>query len=439
MLTIIVFILILGLLIFVHELGHFLIARRNGVRAEEFGFGFPPRILGIQFMKGSEHQEKMELESLQIEKIGIKNAGEEIIKETITEKIHKVNEIVPVKKWRIIWGSQDGDDENEKKDLHEAHEKDFKGGTIYSLNWIPLGGFVKIKGENGDVKGEDSFASKGAWVRTKVLAAGVIMNFVLAWILITFVLIIGAPEAIDSASRNFPDSKIQISEIIPESPASVMGLQLGDEILKGQRAETPDGKNITFTGLKDVQDYISSSKGTEISLKIKRGNQILNLKGVPRLDFPEGQGPLGISMVETAIVRYPWYQAIWKGLMNVFDLTLAMITGLFVLLKNIFMGQRVGVDVAGPVGIAVLTKQVTALGLAYILQFAAILSINLGIINAFPFPALDGGRILFIAIEKIKGRPVSQKTEQFFHSLGFLLLIILMVYITFRDVLKLVK
>src|SRR4030066_634694 len=101
MLTIIVFILILGLLIFVHELGHFLIARRNGVRAEEFGFGFPPRILGIQFMKGSEHQEKMELESLQIEKIGIKNAGEEIIKETITEKIHKVNEIVPVKKWRI--------------------------------------------------------------------------------------------------------------------------------------------------------------------------------------------------------------------------------------------------------------------------------------------------------------------------------------------------
>ncbi|HEX7586045.1 MAG TPA: site-2 protease family protein, partial [Patescibacteria group bacterium] len=130
---------------------------------------------------------------------------------------------------------------------------------------------------------------------------------------------------------------------------------------------------------------------------------------------------------------------IWKGLQNVFDLTLAMITGLFFLLKNIFMGQGAGVDVTGPVGIAVLTKQVTALGLAYILQFAAILSINLGIINAFPFPALDGGRILFIVIEKIKGTPVSQKTEQFFHSLGFLLLIILMVYITFRDVLKLIK
>jgi regulator of sigma E protease len=103
------------------------------------------------------------------------------------------------------------------------------------------------------------------------------------------------------------------------------------------------------------------------------------------------------------------------------------------------MGQKAGVDVAGLVGIAVLTKQVTALGLAYILQFAAVLSINLGIINAFPFPALDGGRILFIIIEKIKGSPVSQKTEQFFHSLGFILLILLMVYITFRDVLKFVK
>lgn len=439
MLTIIVFIVILGILIFVHELGHFLTARRNGIKAEEFGFGFPPRILGIQFLKGSEHQEKMKVESVQIEKIDIKNAGEEIIKETITEKMHRVDSGVPVKKWRIIWGSQDGDDENEKKDLEEAHEKSFRGGTIYSLNWIPLGGFVKIKGENGDVQGTDSFVSKSAWVRIKVLAAGVIMNFILAWVLLTAVLIIGAPEAIDSTSGNFSDSKIQIAEVIAETPASAMGLKIGDEIIKDQNAKNSDGTAIKFAGLKDVQAYINASKGKEISLKIKRGDQLLELKGVPRLDFPAGQGSLGISMVETTIVRYPWYQAIWKGLQNVFDLTLAMITGLFFLLKNIFMGQGAGVDVAGPVGIAVLTKQVTALGLAYILQFAAILSINLGIINAFPFPALDGGRILFIVIEKIKGTPVSQKTEQFFHSLGFLLLIILMVYITFRDVLKLIK
>lgn len=380
MLTIIVFILILGVLIFVHELGHFLTARRNGIKAEEFGFGFPPRLLG--FVKDEE-----------------------------------------TGKHKIVWGNKEVQSSN----------------TVYSVNWIPLGGFVKIKGENGQNKDEDSFAAKGAWVRTKVLAAGVIMNFILAWILIALVLAIGAPEAIDSSGGNFPNSKIQISEVIPETPASAMGLKIGDEILKNQNIKTPEGKTITFSGLKDVQEYITANKGGEISLRIKRGSQILDLKGVPRLDFPAGQGPLGISMVETAVVRYPWYQAIWKGLMNVLDLTLAMLTGLFVLIKNIFLGQRTGVDVAGPVGIAVLTKQVTALGLAYVLQFAAILSINLGIINAFPFPALDGGRILFIIIEKIKGSPVSQKTEHFFHSFGFLLLIILMIYITFRDVLKFIK
>jgi regulator of sigma E protease len=395
--------------------------------------------LGIQFLKGSEHQDKMEVESLQVERVDIKSAGEEVIRETVTEKMRKVDEVVPVKKWRIIWGSQDGDDENEKKDLHEAHEKDFRGGTIYSLNWIPLGGFVKIKGESGESRDTDSLMSKSAWVRIKVLAAGVIMNFVLAWILISLVLMIGAPEPIDSAQGNFPNSKIQIAEVVPETPASAMGLNIGDEIIKNQGIKTPEGKTIIFSNLQEVQDYINSNKGNEISLQIKRGDQLLTLKGTPRSDFPAGQGPLGISMVETAIIKYPWYQAIWMGLVNVFDLILAMLTGLATLLKNIFMGQKAGVDVAGPVGIAVLTKQVTALGLAYILQFAAVLSINLGIINAFPFPALDGGRILFIIIEKIKGSPVSQKTEQFFHSLGFILLILLMVYITFRDVLKFVK
>lgn len=434
MLTAIVFILIIGLLIFVHELGHFLTARRNGIKAEEFGFGFPPRIIGFQRVEGEKFQEKMELESVQVEKTDIKiGHGEEIIRETITEKMRKVNELVPAKKWRIIWGSRDGDDENEKKDLAEASANNFKGGTIYSLNWIPLGGFVKIKGENNDVRGEDSFASKGAWVRIKVLAAGVIMNFILAWALLSFAFMIGAPEPIDSTSGNFPDSKIQISEIIQDSPASQMGLTVGDEILKLQNAK------LSFKSVKDVQDYIGANKGKETEFKVKRGNEIISVKGVPRVDTPDGQGPLGISLVETAMVSYPWHQAIWKGLVFVFDLAVAMLTGLFVLIKNILTGHKAGVDVAGPFGIAVMTKQFTALGLAYVLQFAALLSINLGIINAFPFPALDGGRILFVMIEKIKGSPVSQRTEQFFHSAGFVLLILLMLYITFRDVLKFIK
>jgi regulator of sigma E protease len=212
-----------------------------------------------------------------------------------------------------------------------------------------------------------------------------------------------------------------------------MGMKIGDEILKIQST------SIQFKNVADVQNYIGDNKGREISLKIKRGDQILTLHGTPRTDAPEGQGPLGISLAETLIARYPWYESIWKGLISVLELIWAMLVGLSVLIKNVVMGQRAGVDVAGPVGIAVLTRQFTALGLIYILQFAAVLSINLGIINAFPIPALDGGRILFVLIEKVKGSPVSQRTEQFFHSIGFILLILLMLFITFRDVLKFIK
>lgn len=430
MLTVIVFILILGILIFVHELGHFLTARRNGIKASEFGFGFPPRIVGFQFMSGRKHEEKMEVESLQIEKVDIKTGdNEEIIKETITEKMRRVSEIVPVKKWRFIWGSKDGDDENEKKDLAEARENQFSGGTIYSINWIPLGGFVKIKGESGEAKDDpDSFAGKPAWTRIRVLSAGVIMNFLFAWLLISFGLMIGAPEAVEPNQSN-PGSKIQISEVLPDSPASLMGLKVGDEILKNQQ----------FKNLEDVQSYINANKGQEIALHIKRGNKVLDLTGMPREEAPAGQGPLGIGLAETVITKYSFFEAIWKGLATTWNLILAMILALYGILKNLLFGQNAMVEIAGPVGIAVLTKQVTELGLIYIIQFAAILSVNLGIINAFPFPALDGGRILFVLIEKIKGSPVSQKTEQMFHTIGFMLLILLMILITFKDVAKFIR
>lgn len=371
MLTAIIFIIILGLLIFVHELGHFLTARRNGIKADEFGFGFPPRMFGV-------------------------------IKDETTGN------------WKFIPGNKEIKSKN----------------TIYSVNWLPLGGFVKIKGENGNGKDEpDSFASKGAWPRIKVLAAGVAMNFVFAWLLISLGLMIGAPEAVDSDNIGNENFKIQISEVIPNSPASQMGLQVGDEIIK----------NAKLNSIKNVQDYINSAKGQEVALRIKRGNDILTLKGVPRVEFPEGQGALGIGLAATVITRYPWYEALWKGAITTFDITMAMLAALYGILKSLFAGQGAMVEVAGPVGIAILTKQVATLGFVYILQFAALLSINLGIINILPIPALDGGRILFILIEKIKGAPVTQKTEQMFHTIGFVLLIMLMILVTFKDVVKFIK
>ncbi len=397
MLAVLVFVVILGILIFVHELGHFVTARRNGIKASEFGFGFPPRAIGFQYLYENGKR----------------------------------------KKWRIVWGTKDGDDENEKKDLAQAHEKRFTGGTIYSINWIPLGGFVKIKGEDGGNKDDtDSFAGKSAWVRTKVLAAGVAMNFILAWVLISLVFMIGAPQAVDS-TENVSATKIQISDILPETPAQTAGLQIGDEIVKKQK--NPAGESVKLSSVEDVQNYIKNNAGKELNLAIIRGDQVLSIKITPRISAPEGQGLLGVNLAQTAIIKYSVPKALWEGLKTTGNLIVAILVALGGIIKSLFMGNGVGADVAGPVGIAVLTKQVTGLGLVYILQFAALLSINLGIINILPIPALDGGRILFVLIEKMKGSPVSQKLEQTFHSVGFLLLILLLILVTFKDVMKFVK
>jgi regulator of sigma E protease len=385
--TAIVFIITLAILIFVHELGHFLVARRNKIKVEEFGFGFPPRIFGFQILDGEKSKTKK----------------------------------------RFIWGKRDTEAELK-------HEEGVREGTIYSINWIPLGGFVKIKGEDGGHHNEeDSFSGKPAWVRIKVLGAGIIMNFVLAWAAISLALMVGSPQAIED-EQGGKDSKIQIAQVIPGSPAEKIGIKAGDQILKCTEGDEECQK--PFSSVSEVQNYINKNKGREIALEIKRDDELLNIKGVPRVEYPEDQGALGISLVRTAIVSYPWYESIYRGLVSVLNLIWIMIETLFNIIKNLIIGQKVGLDVSGPVGIAYLTKQVTQLGFTYILQFVALLSINLGIINGFPFPALDGGRILFILIEKMKGSPVSQKVEQFAHTFGFIALIALMILVTLRDVVK---
>lgn len=376
MFTVLVFIIILGLLVFVHEFGHFLVARRNGVFAEEFGFGFPPRIFGLYKAKNG--------------------------------------------KRKLVWGSKDMKSEN----------------TIYSVNWIPLGGFVKILGEDGQEKKDPkSFSSKKPFARVRILAAGVAMNFLLAAMLLSIGYFVGIPQAVeDAANGNFKNEKIQIIETIPGSPASRMGIQIGDQIVG---AGAGDNQITAFNTVEEVQNFINANKGQEIKLNLKRRDETLALSGTPRTDFPASEGALGISLVKTAQVSYPWYEAIWRGAKTTVDLAGMIFVAFGNLLWKLITGHSVGMDVSGPVGIAVLTGQVAKLGFIYILQFTALLSVNLAIINILPIPALDGGRILFILIEKLKGSAVSQKFEQRAHNIGFALLITLMVFVTFRDVARL--
>ena len=395
--TILIFGLILGILIFVHELGHFLTAKKNGITSHEFGFGFPPRIFGI----------------VKDEKTG---------------------------KWRKVWGN-----------------KEYYGNnTLYSINLIPLGGFVRIKGENPVDEDEqkqenlskeekkyikmstdpDSFAVQSKWARFKVLVAGVAMNFLLAWVLIAIVLMIGAPEP---KSDNLDQSKVlknigvQIVEVESGSPADEIGLKIGDSVTKVcSKNECVDV--VTADGLRDT---ILAHKGEKVEVHVTRGKEVKVVSGVPRTDTKEGQGALGISMTETVIVQYPWYSAIWEGLMRVIGLTVVILSAFWALISNIVTGHGVSSEIAGPVGIAMMTQQMRDLGFVYLLQFAAILSVNLGIINILPIPALDGGRIAFLIVEAIKGKPVNHKIENIMHTVFFVALIGLMIVITVRDVLKL--
>jgi len=383
MFTVIVFILILGLLVFVHEFGHFVVARRNGVAAEEFGFGFPPRIFGIYKAKN----------------------GRRV----------------------LVWGN---------REIEKLEEEKRAVDTVYSLNWIPLGGFVKIRGEDGEEKNDPkSFASKPPFTRVRILVAGVAMNILLTVVLLSIGYAVGIPQAVeDEAGNNFKNEKIQIIETVSGSPADQMGIKVGDQIVG---ARTADGQTEQFSTIEQVQGFIEANKGSEIDLAIKRGSENLQLVGIPRTEYPASEGALGISLVKTAIVSYPWYEAVWRGVKATIDLAGMILVAFGNLLWKLVSGQSVGMDVSGPVGIAVLTGEVAKLGFIYILQFTALLSINLAIINILPIPALDGGRVLFILIEKLKGSPVSQRFEQRAHNIGFALLITLMIAVTARDVAKL--
>lgn len=369
MTTFLLFLLVLGALVLVHELGHFLVARRNGMKAEEFGFGFPPRLCGI------------------------------------------------------VWN-----DERKRHDFVFGNREISSPHTVYSINWIPFGGFVRIKGENGDgAQDPDSFASKNPFARIKVLSAGVVMNFLFAWVLISVVLMLGFPRSIDPDEKVDPDTvEVQIASVLDGTPAADMGLHMGDVVVSvnGER----------YLRVERVQSLIKASEGKEVTLEVKRGSEVLTLHGTPRVDFPENQGSLGVSLGETVFAQYSFFEAILQGIVETYHLTVAMAFGIVKLLGSLVMGNREELSaVSGPLGIAYLTGEISHLGLAYLLYFTAILSVNLGILNILPFPALDGGRVLFVLIESIKGSPVSEKVEAVFHQIGFLLLLVLMVLITVHD------
>ncbi|MEK7645907.1 MAG: site-2 protease family protein [Patescibacteria group bacterium] len=356
MLTAIIFIIVIGVLVLVHEFGHFIMAKRAGMKVEEFGFGFPPRLVG----------------------------------------------------WK-------------------------KGETTYSLNWIPFGGFVKILGENGDERGARSFASASFLNRILVLVAGVVMNFLLAAGLLMIVNFFGLRIGlIDGDTGSAQNIKVQIVGVTAGSPAEIAGLQSLDAIASYKQ----DGTVTPIYTTKDIQDAVASHLGRPLVLEIERGNSLVEKTLTPRVNPPEGQGAIGVSLALTGTVAYPWYEAIWRGISDAAFLTIATVQGYYALLKTLVIHGKLIADVSGPIGIASLTGQAARVGLNYLLQFVAMISINLAVLNIIPFPALDGGRVVLLLAEKVKGSPVRKSVEGFINMAGFYLLVALMLYITYKDVAK---
>ncbi len=375
MASIIFFILVLAVLVISHEFGHFIAAKKTGMKVHEFGFGFPPRLFGLQFKKDNK------------------------------------------KHWRIVKGNRD------------LNETDEEYGTVYSLNWLPLGGFVKIKGENGDEQNDpQSFAAKKPWQKSVVLAAGVVMNVVLAMVLLISGYMIGLPQTLDNMSdvSKIADRRVEVMQVVPGKPAEAAGIKAGDAILQVGTLANPR--------LKELQDYIDLHKNEVLLVKVQRDKEIFDKQIKPAIYSDTGRGGLGIAIAELGTVKYPFFIAIWEGIKATGWYLKEILIAFYLLIKGAFAGHGVGDAVSGPVGVAVMTGRVARMGLVYLIQFMAMLSLNLAVFNILPIPALDGGRLLFVAISKLRRKDVSQKLEGIFHTVGFALLMLLVVVVTVRDI-----
>jgi regulator of sigma E protease len=344
----IIFLVLLSALVFVHELGHFVLAKRAGVKVEEFGIGFPPRLFAIR-----------------------------------------------------------------------------RGETDYSLNAVPLGGFVRMLGEE-DPSAPRSFAAASRRWRVAILAAGATMNIVVAVFLFAGAFASGWPTV--------TQAEVIVSQVAPESPAAQAGLRPGDII------RSVNGKPVDRSS--QLRDAIDASGGMPVSFALERSGAPITVTMTPRVTYPSDQGPIGIEIEEHTlrreIVRYPVLRSIYYGA----DLTAQTLLFTISVPVKVIRGL-LPADVArpvGPVGIYQVTSQAVtetvSTGWWYpILTNAATISAGLGFANLLPIPGLDGGRLLFVLIEAIRGRRISPKRETMVHFLGLAFLVSLVLVVTYFDVL----
>ncbi len=372
--SIILFILILLILVVVHELGHFFVARYFGVRVDEFGFGYPPRATKL-----------------------------------------------------FNWKE-----------------------TVFTLNWLPFGGFVKIFGENPDDENtngpdrERSFVHKAKYKQALILVAGVFMNFLLAWLLIIALFTAGSRSSVDEAmsGARYENIRVTLVDIAKNSPAAKAGLVAGDEISSIALDSDP---SVSLSGdtatVKDVQDFINAHSGTPLRFTV--GERLTCCKApvvvTPVAGIADGKAGVGVSIDRIGTLHLPLGRAIVEATRKEWYVSKTIFVFLGKLIHDTVLGHPDISAVTGPVGLVHSVGITAGFGFSYLIWFIAFISINLGIINLLPVPALDGGRLFFLLIESVKGSRINPKIANIVNTVGFGLLILLMLVVTYHDIVHLIK
>jgi regulator of sigma E protease len=399
-------------MVLVHELGHYWAAKRSKVIVEEFGIGYPPRVLtfwrgdgeividGQSIVIPSKLQLPRELRAWSL--VQFETTKDEKGRQVLT----RIREIAPEDPGEATAGRVDRLDR----------------GTVYSLNAIPFGGFTKMLGEE-DPTYPGSLASKRKLTRIFVLAAGSGMNLLTAVLFFALALMVGAPAVAE------PENAI-VNSVSPGSPAEEAGFQEGDLILFAGDA--------AILSITELQSFTQEHLGEPVVLTVQRGDEMVEIAVVPRKAPPPGEGPIGIGLSpRTEVKRYPWYEALWLGLKKMVTLIGFILTVPVLIIRGL-----IPADLArpvGPVGIGQIVGDAVQYTLDTgwwfpVMQLMGTLSVAIAITNLLPLPAMDGGRILFVIVEGIRGRRIDPAKEGLVHLVGMLLLVALMLFITWQDV-----
>lgn len=424
MLTVIAFGIVLSLLVFVHELGHFIVAKRTGVVVEEFAFGYPPRLL-----KYWQNEGKVRLDGKQMA-IGRKTdvsrkieVGGRVAYKTETQSDGRavITRLEPV--------PNDMSDEEAISEfgLPLGVVEQLERGTEYTINFIPFGGFVRMLGEE-DPSAPGSFASKSKRVRVAVLVAGAGMNILLAIVVFTAAFMLGAPEPV--ATDN-----VMVSAVAAGSPADQADLRIGDIVVSLN--------DIPVKSPEELIELISDHLGEDVTLAIKRGPEILKVTLTPRVNPPQGEGAIGIGITPAVskikLKYYSFGEALWSGLTETFGVIGLTFSVPVLLLRGLIPAELV--RPIGPPGIYQQTASAVQASVETgwwfpILNLVGLISTALAITNLLPLPALDGGRIFFIFVETIRGRRVDPAREGAIHLIGLAILMVLMLVVSYYDIIR---